>query len=74
MKQKMKQYRVELFNDYAPIQGMRSDFEKHESVENARRWAIERGKKGNASYVRLYEKSDRVYNHYVYLTEISIVS
>lgn len=73
MAKKMKQYRVELFNDYLPIQGMRSDFEKHESLEDARRWAIDRGKKGGASYVRLYEKSDTRYNHYVYVAEISII-
>ena len=71
MKQ-MKQYRVELFNDYAPIVGMRSDFGKFDSMVIARNWAIEIGKKRNASYVRLYEKSDRTYNHYNYIAQINI--
>lgn len=69
----MKSYRVELFNDYAPINGMRSDFAKHPNLENARNWAIERGKKGNASYVRLYEKSNKTYNHYNYIAQINII-
>jgi hypothetical protein len=70
---KVKNYRVELFNDYAPINGMCSDFAKHTSLVNARNWAIERGKKGEASYVRLYEKSENRYNHYVFVAEISLI-
>ena len=50
---KMKEYRVELFNDYAPIVGMRSDFGKFDSAVDVRNWAIEVGKKRNASYVML---------------------
>lgn len=65
-------YRVELFNDHAKVKGMQSDFAKHTSLENARRWAIERGKKGEAEYVRLYEKSQYQYNHYLYKAELHV--
>ena len=72
MAKKMNQYRVELFNDYLPIQGMRSDFQKHPDLESARRWAIERGEKGGASYVMLYVKSENKYNRYNYIARIDL--
>ncbi len=72
MAKKMNQYRVELFNDHLPIDGMRSDFAKYPDLESARRWAIERGKKGNAEYVRLYIKSENRYNHYNYVAQITL--
>jgi hypothetical protein len=71
---KLRQYRVELFHqDDRMIVGMRSDFSKQDSLENARRWAIERGRKGNAESVRLYVKDERKYNRYSYITEISLI-
>ena len=74
MKTKAKEYRVELFHqDDRMIIGMRSDFSKHASLESARRWAIERGRKGNAEIVRLFVKDDNRYNHYNYVAEISII-
>ena len=73
MAKKMKMYRVELFNDHSPIDGMKSDFAEHPDLESARRWAIDRGKKGNAEYVRLYVKSDIRYNHYIYSSQISLI-
>lgn len=72
MAKKMNQYRVELFNDYLPIKGMRSDFADHPDLESARRWAIERGKKGDAAYVMLYMKSEKKYNHYNYIARIDL--
>lgn len=72
MKKKVVMYRVELYNDNAPIDGMRSDFAKHYSLENARRWAIERGKKGNAGYVRLFKKNLSRYNHFDYVELINL--
>lgn len=65
-------YRVELFNDYVKIKGMQSDFAEHASLENARRWAIERGRRGGAEYVRLYEKSKSQYNHYIFKAELHV--
>ncbi len=73
MSKKVKMYRVELFNDYTPIIGMRSDFSKQASLEDARLWAIERGRKGGADYVRLYEKSENRYNSYNYVAELSTI-
>ena len=74
MKEKSRLYRVELFHqDDRMINGMRSDFQKHVSLEDARRWAIERGQRGNAESVRLYEKDERRYNQYNYVAEISII-
>ena len=74
MKSKANEYRVELFhqNDKM-IKGMRSYFEKFASLEDARRWAIENGKSGNAESVRLYVKNKNRYNHYDYVAEISII-
>lgn len=72
MAKKMNQYRVELFNDYTPIEGMQSDFAKHPDLESARRWAIERGKKGGAEYVMLFIKNENRYNHYNYLAKIDL--
>lgn len=74
MKEKSRLYRVELFHqDERMLKGMRSDFQKHVSLENARRWAVERGQRGNAEYVRLYVKDEKRYNNYNYVAEISII-
>ena len=74
MKQKVRKYRVELFHqDESMIKGMRSYFEKHASLEDARRWAIKMGMNGNAESVRLYVKNENKYNRYEYVAEISII-
>ena len=74
MKQKAKLYRVELFHqDDRMIVGMRSYFEKHISMVDARNWAIEKGKFGNAESVRLFVKKESKYNRYDYIAEISII-
>ena len=52
---------------------IRKYFAEHPDLESARRWAIDRGKKGNAEYVRLYVKSDIRYNHYIYSSQISLI-
>lgn len=64
---KFKRYRVELFNDSAPIKGMESDFGDFKTLFDAKNWAVDIGFKGGATYVRLFVKSEVRYNHYNFL-------